>query len=96
MLQRNDGTQFDQNLVRRFPQLLGIYLVGNRQAEYRRDCGGVRARADPYRPEGMGVVRVWRPAAGTPYDVNLWEVEVNEPAVERDSPLNPADYGVDP
>ena len=29
VLQRNDGTQFDQNLVRRFVQLLGIYPPGN-------------------------------------------------------------------
>ena len=29
VLQRNDGSQFDQNLVRRFVQLLGIYPVGN-------------------------------------------------------------------
>ena len=26
---RNDGKQFDQNLVRRFTQLLGIYPPGN-------------------------------------------------------------------
>ena len=29
VLKRNDGTQFDQNLVRRFVQLLGIYPAGN-------------------------------------------------------------------
>src|SRR5215475_4509138 len=29
VLKRNDGTQFDQNLVRRFAQLVGIYPAGN-------------------------------------------------------------------
>src|SRR4030095_16564286 len=29
VLKRNDGTQFDQHLVRRFTQLIGIYPVGN-------------------------------------------------------------------
>ena len=29
VLQRNDGKQFDQNLVRRFVQLVGIYPAGN-------------------------------------------------------------------
>ena len=29
VLKRNDGTQFDQHLVRRFVQLLGIYPPGN-------------------------------------------------------------------
>ena len=29
VLKRNDGTQFDQHLVRRFVQLIGIYPVGN-------------------------------------------------------------------
>ena len=29
VLKRNDGTQFDQHLVRRFVQLLGIYPAGN-------------------------------------------------------------------
>ena len=28
VLKRNDGKQFDQNLVRRFTQLIGIYPVG--------------------------------------------------------------------
>ena len=28
VLKRNDGTQFDQHLVRRFVQLLGIYPAG--------------------------------------------------------------------
>src|SRR5215510_6452019 len=75
VLQRNDGTQFDQNLVRRFVQLLGIYPVGNL---VRLDSGEIgivlRAHApDPYRPK----VRVLFGEDGgrleLPHDINLWE-----------------------
>ena len=49
VLKRSDGKQFDQHLVRRFAQLIGIYPVGNLvQAQYRRSRGGaegVRARS---------------------------------------------------
>ena len=38
VLKRNDGKQFDQHLVRRFVQLVGIYPVGNLvRLEHRRD-----------------------------------------------------------
>ena len=53
VLQRNDGTQFDQNLVRRFVQLVGIYPVGNLVRLNDRRCGrGAQAlyAPDPYRP----------------------------------------------
>ena len=75
MLKRNDGMQFDQHLVRRFTQLMGIYPPGNL---VRLDNGelGVVVRVyapDPYRPK----VRVIADADGEklprPYDVNLWE-----------------------
>jgi hypothetical protein len=66
VLQRNDGKQFDQNLVRRFVQLLGIYPAGNL---VRLDTGEiavvVRTHApDPYRPR----VKVLVAADGTPLD----------------------------
>ncbi len=75
VLQRNDGKQFDQNLVRRFVQLLGIYPVGNL---VRLNTGEVAIvlqvhAPDPYRPK----VRVLFAADGErlelPRDVNLWE-----------------------
>jgi putative nucleotidyltransferase with HDIG domain len=52
VLQRNDGKQFDQNLVRRFVQLVGIYPVGNMVRLYN---GEIRRRDEspcprPYRP----------------------------------------------
>ena len=99
VLQRNDGTQFDQNLVRRFVQLMGIYPAGNL---VRLNTGEIavvlRVHApDPYRPK----VRVLFAADGTrlevPQDVNLWETQ---PDSGRPSsvvaPVDPADYQIDP
>jgi putative nucleotidyltransferase with HDIG domain len=101
VLQRNDGTQFDQNLVRRFVQVLGIYPVGNL---VRLNTGEVAIvlqvhAPDPYRPK----VRVLFAEDGSrleiPHDVNLWEA-AHEPkhgvAASVVAPLNPADYGIDP
>ncbi|PYR61159.1 MAG: hypothetical protein DMF91_10525, partial [Acidobacteria bacterium] len=53
VLKRNDGAQFDQNLVRRFVQLIGIYPVGNL---VRLDTGEIAVvlkvyAPDPYRPQ---------------------------------------------
>ena len=100
VLKRNDGTQFDQHLVRRFVQLLGIYPPGNL---VRLSTGEVavvtRVHApDPYRPR----VRVLFDAPGSrldlPFERNLWE-----PAARRrrsstasSSPVDPADFGIDP
>ena len=75
VLKRNDGTQFDQNLVRRFVQLLGIYPPGNL---VRLSSGEIAVvthvhAPDPHRPR----VRVLFAKDGTrldlPYDRNLWE-----------------------
>jgi putative nucleotidyltransferase with HDIG domain len=101
VLQRNDGTQFDQNLIRRFVQLLGIYPVGNL---VQLDSGEIAIvlqvhAPDPYRPK----VRVLFANDGArlelPRDINLWEVD-GETRGDRASsvvaPLNPADYGIDP
>ena len=64
VLQRNDGKQFDQHLVRRFVQLVGIYPAGNL---VRLDTGEIavvlKAHApDPYRPR----VRILFTADGKP------------------------------
>ena len=99
VLKRNDGTQFDQHLVRRFVQLLGIYPPGNL---VRLSTGEVAVVArvhapDPYRPR----VRVLFDAQGRrldlPFERNLWEPahaggELDSVA----SPVDPADYGIDP
>jgi putative nucleotidyltransferase with HDIG domain len=98
VLQRNDGKQFDQNLVRRFAQLVGIYPVGNLVRLSTGDLAVVlKAYApDPYRPR----VRVLRGVDGAdlerPYDVNLWETEEDLVPVSIQAPLDPAVYGIDP
>jgi putative nucleotidyltransferase with HDIG domain len=97
VLQRNDGAQFDQHLVRRFAQLVGIYPAGNL---VRLDSGEIavviKAYApDPYRPQ----VRVVAGADGArldkPYDVNLWEAPEGQAQAVK-APLDPAKYDIDP
>ena len=96
VLQRNDGTQFDQHLVRRFAQLVGIYPVGNL---VRLNTGEVavvlRIHApDPYRPR----VRVLFDNSGrkmdSPMELNLWETQEPEGRVIQ-APVDPAAYDVD-
>jgi putative nucleotidyltransferase with HDIG domain len=97
VLQRNDGRQFDQHLVRRFSQLVGIYPAGNL---VRLDTGDVAVvmktyAPDPFRPR----VKVLITAAGArlerPYEINLWEAQEGQPESVR-SPLDPAEHGIDP
>jgi len=97
VLQENDGKQFDQNLVRRFIQLVGIYPEGNL---VRLDSGEIavvlKAHApDPYRPR----VRILFTSDGKPnqepVELDLWD---SEGAQSRSiqAPVDPADYGIDP
>ena len=97
VLQRNDGAQFDQHLVRRFAQLVGIYPAGNL---VRLDSGEIAVviktyAPDPYRPQ----VRVLVSREGTmlerPYDVNLWEAPEGQ-AQAVQAPLDSALLGIDP
>ena len=97
VLQRNDGKQFDQNLVRRFVQLVGIYPAGNL---VRLDTGEiavvVKAYApDPYRPRVKVVLAADRAPLPRPYEVNLWESHEGL-ADSIQAPVDPADYNVDP
>lgn len=99
VLQRNDGTQFDQHLVRRFAQIMGIYPPGNL---VRLDTGELAVvvrvcAADPHRPR----VRVVVSAAGTrlaqPVDVDLWDAAPGGPGPSSVvSPVDPARAGLDP
>jgi putative nucleotidyltransferase with HDIG domain len=99
VLKRNDGLQFDQHLVRRFSQLMGIYPPGNL---VRLDTGelGVVVRVyapDPYRPKVRVIVGADAEKLQRPYDVNLWEatVETGGPQTVL-SPVDPAGAGIDP
>lgn len=99
VLQRNDGKQFDQHLVRRFVQLIGIYPAGNLvQLNTGEVAVVLKVHApDPYRPR----VRVLFGRDGNrlelPIDLNLWEAD---PDSDRPSsvlaPLDPAERQIDP
>jgi putative nucleotidyltransferase with HDIG domain len=97
VLQRNDGKQFDQNLVRRFVQLVGIYPAGNL---VRLDSGetAVVTKAyapDPYRPRVKVLLGADRTPIPRPFEVNLWEGHEGFAGAIQ-SPLDPAEYGIDP
>jgi putative nucleotidyltransferase with HDIG domain len=97
VLKRNDGTQFDQNIVRRFAQLVGIYPAGNLVRLRSGEIAVVTKTyaPDPYRPR----VKVLRGADGAdverPYEINLWEA-TSAQATSIEAPLDPALYGIDP
>jgi len=99
VLQRSDGKQFDQHLVRRFVQLIGIYPAGNL---VRLNTGEIavvlRVHApDPYRPKVRILIDRDGQRRELPVDVNLWDMQ-DEP--DRPSsvvaPVDPADYQIDP
>jgi putative nucleotidyltransferase with HDIG domain len=99
VLQRNDGTQFDPHLVRRFSQLMGIYPPGTLVRLNTGEAAVVlRVYApDPYRP----AVRVIAGADGEklprPYDVNLWaSTDTASRPASVVSPLDPVAFGIDP
>jgi putative nucleotidyltransferase with HDIG domain len=98
VLKRSDGAQFDQHLVRRFVQLLGIYPPGNLVKLSTGEVAVVLAvhAPDPYRPR----VRVLFGAGGArldlPYERNLWEPRESGEPDSVVAPLDPADYHIDP
>ena len=102
VLKKNEGSQMDQNLVRRFVQLLGIYPPGNMVKLSTGEVAVVlRVHApDPHRPR----VRVLFGADGVrldlPFERNLWEPQPDrqsQDALENVvAPVDPADYNLDP
>ena len=99
VMKRNDGQQFDQHLVRRFTQLLGIYPPGNLVRLDDGALGVVMAvhAPDPFKPR----VKVIRTPGGEdvekPYEINLWEAVAESPGPKAvKSPLDPAHHGLDP
>lgn len=97
VLQRNDGKQFDQNLVRRFVQLIGIYPAGNLVRLDTNEIAVVlKAYApDPYRPRVRVLVGRDGGTLVRPYDLDLWVAREGQPKAIT-APLDPADYGIDP
>jgi putative nucleotidyltransferase with HDIG domain len=99
VLKRNDGSQFDQHLVRRFSQLMGIYPPGNLVKLDTGELGVVLKvyAPDPYRPKVRVIIGADTQKLARPYDVNLWEAtaESDGPRAVH-SPVDPASVGVDP
>jgi putative nucleotidyltransferase with HDIG domain len=98
VLKRNDGVQFDQHLVRRFTQLMGIYPPGNM---VRLDTGEVAVvlriyAPDPYRPKVRVIIGADGGKLARPYDVNLWEAKEGDGPQAILRPVDPATTGVDP
>ena len=99
VMKRNDGSQFDQNLVRRFVQLIGIYPPGTLVRLSNNEIAVVlKVHApDPHRPRvqilrdpkgnlvpSQPIRHLWETADGDADDVHVTE------------PLDPEDYDVDP
>jgi len=98
VMKRNDGKQFDQHLVRRFTQLIGIYSVGNL---VRLNTGEVAVvlkvnAPDPLRPQVRVLFDRERKRLPLAYDVNLWETADPARPGSIVASLDPADYQVDP
>jgi putative nucleotidyltransferase with HDIG domain len=99
VLKRNDGHQFDQNLVRRFTQLLGIYPPGNL---VRLDDGAIAVviavhAPEPFKPRVKVVVTTKGERLESPLEMNLWEAMPEAPGPKSvKAALDPAEYSIDP
>jgi putative nucleotidyltransferase with HDIG domain len=99
VMKRNDGHQFDQHLVRRFTQLLGIYPPGNL---VRLDDGALAVvmavhAPEPYKPRVKVIAKPAGELIEKPYEINLWEVNAETPGPKAvTAPLDPAAHGIDP
>jgi putative nucleotidyltransferase with HDIG domain len=98
VLRRNDGHQFDQHLVRRFVQLIGIYPAGTLVRLNTGETAVVLKThaADPHRPQ----VRMLTSREGArlelTYEINLWENEDPARPSSIVAPVDPATFGADP
>lgn len=101
VFQRNDGVQFDQHLVRRFVQLLGIYPPGNL---VKLTTGEIAVVLEPYAGDAYRPrVRVLFASSGEPLDdqqeLRLWEMTegaAGEDSISVVAPIDPAEYPIDP
>jgi putative nucleotidyltransferase with HDIG domain len=99
VLKRNDGKQFDPNLVRRFVQLIGIYPPGTLVRLSTNEVAVVLQvhAPDPHRPR----VQILRDADGHPVPSaptrHLWETtEDDREDIHVIAPLDPDELGIDP
>ena len=99
VLKKDDGAHFDQHLVRRFAQLMGIFPPGNL---VRLSTGElavvVKIHApDPYRPRVRVISDTGGQRLDVPLDRNLWDaVDAQGQPMSVTSPLDPAQFGLDP
>jgi hypothetical protein len=99
VLKRSDGRQFEQHLIRRFVQLLGIYPPGNlvrlRSAEI---AVVISVHApDPYRPRVRVIVDRSGTRLHTGMERNMWETPDDHRAEDSIlEPVDPAEIGIDP
>ena len=99
VLKRNDGSQFDPHLVRRFVQLIGIYPPGTL---VRLSTGEIAVVLQVHAPDAYHPkVRLLADANGveitSSQEWNLWETEGDEAETTHVvSPLDPKEYGIDP
>ncbi len=101
VLKKNEGSQLDKHLVRRFTQLLGIYPPGNLVKLSTNEVAVVlRIHApDPYRPRVRVLITPDGARLELPFERNLWEPQGDRESegLERVvSPVDPADYAIDP
>ena len=99
VIRRSDGRQFDQHLVRRFTQLVGVYPVGNLVKLNTGEIAIVIGphAPDPYRPHVRIVIDRHAKSVKTPMDVNLWELDqegVLAPTIV--GTVDPGEVGIDP
>ena len=97
VLTRNDGQQFEQHLVRRFVQLLGIYPPGNLVKLSTGEIAVVvQVHApDPYRPRVRVIVDADGTKLETPQERSLFAM-TGEDEQTVVAPLDPVEVGVDP
>jgi putative nucleotidyltransferase with HDIG domain len=99
VLEKNDGTEFEPNLVRRFVQLVGLYPAGSL---VRLNTGAIAVvtrpcENDPHRPSVRVIREPGTTGRGVPYDLDLWEPDpLTSRPVWISSPVDPDDLGVDP
>jgi len=99
VMKRSDGQQFDQHLVRRFTQLLGIYPPGNLVRLDNGALGVVMAvhAPDPFKPRIKIIAAPNGEPIDNPFEINLWEVPEDSAGPKTvKAPLDPAEYAVDP